>query len=151
MEKITDKINLIFGIITAGLAGIFGKHWYLFLAFAILNIADYITGLVKAKMKKKESSNKGLSGIIKKVGYWAVVAISFFIGFYFAEMGEMIGIDLGFAEFVGWFTLAAFIINEIRSVLENLVEMGVEVPEFLTKGLEAAEKKIKNNDSLPRG
>ena len=43
---------------------------------------------------------------------------------------------------IGWFTLGMFIINEIRSILENLVEIGVDVPIWLIKGLEVADKKI---------
>ena len=58
----------------------------------------------------------------------------------FTEMGSKIGVDLSFTHLFGWFTLATFIINEIRSILENLVVMGVEVPEFLVKGLEIAKK-----------
>lgn len=41
-------------------------------------------------------------------------------------------------KMVGWFTLATFIINEIRSILENLVILGVDVPSFLINGLEVA-------------
>ena len=57
-------------------------------------------------------------------------------------MGKLIGIDLAFTEVFGWFTLATFIINEIRSVLENLVVMGVDVPSFMTRGLEIANMKM---------
>ena len=42
----------------------------------------------------------------------------------------------------GWFTLASLLVNEIRSVLENLVECGYNVPAFLIKGLAVTEKLI---------
>lgn len=144
MEKLYDKINAVLGLAVAVFSTIFGDHWYLFAAFLILNVADYITGIIKAKFFNVENSNKGLKGIVKKVGYWVVIAISFFIAFYFADMGQMIGVDLGFTTIIGWFTLATFIINEIRSILENLVAVGVDVPGFLTKGLEVAAKKMKD-------
>ena len=35
-----------------------------------------------------------------------------------------------------------FIINEVRSILENLIESGVKVPKILSKGLTVYEKKI---------
>ena len=44
--------------------------------------------------------------------------------------------------FIGWFVLATFIINEIRSIIENLIEIGVDCSEVLTKGLEVASKKL---------
>ena len=56
---------------------------------------------------------------------------------YFCYFGDRFLI-LGFLELVGWFTLATFIINEIRSILENLVIIGVDIPPFLIKGLEVA-------------
>jgi phage-related holin len=59
-------------------------------------------------------------------------------------MGAEIGINLGFTVLFGWFTLATFIINEIRSILENLVKIGVYVPCFLIKGLEVASELIEH-------
>lgn len=41
---------------------------------------------------------------------------------------------------IGWFTLAMLLVNEARSILENLVECGYNVPEFLIKGLAVAQK-----------
>lgn len=42
----------------------------------------------------------------------------------------------------GWFTLASLLVNEIRSILENLVECGYSVPDFLIRGLAVTEKLI---------
>lgn len=47
---------------------------------------------------------------------------------------------------VGWFTLASLIINELRSILENFVEAGDNVPSVLTKGLEVAENAINKGE-----
>ena len=43
---------------------------------------------------------------------------------------------------IGWFILAHCIINEFRSILENMVELdkGYLVPKWLIKGLEATHK-----------
>lgn len=43
-----------------------------------------------------------------------------------------------------WFTLTCLIINESRSIIENFIEMGIYVPEFLKKGLEVYDKIINN-------
>lgn len=147
MEKIIDRINLLWAAAVTLFSYILGEHWYLFVAFLILNVLDYITGIVKARMSHTENSNKGMKGIIKKVGYWVVIGIGFFISVAFGEMGEIIGIDLAFTQLFGWFTLATFLINEIRSIFENLVKMGVYVPEFLTKGLEVAHNTIEGEES----
>ena len=142
MGKIVHKMNTLWGAVIALFSTVFGEYWFLFVAFLALNIVDYVTGIIKAKLKNAENSNKGLFGIIKKVGYWLVIGIAFFIAVSFKHMGTTIGIDLAFVELLGWFTLATFIINEIRSILENLVLIGVDVPPFLVKGLEVAAKAV---------
>lgn len=145
MDKVVSKINLLWGGCTVLLSGIFGDHWYLFAAFLILNIVDYVTGILKAKYFGVENSCEGLKGIIKKLGYWVCIAIGFFLSVGFVEVGGIIGVDLGFTQLFGWFTLATFIINEIRSILENLVLMEVEIPSFIVKGLEVASNKLKGD------
>lgn len=136
-----DKINIIYGLIATVGVAIFGKYWFLFAGFLIMNVIDYITGYCKAKFyNKNESSAIGAKGIFKKVWYWVVIGIAFFVAFCFTYMGEIIGIDLAFVRFFGWFTLASYLVNEIRSILENLVEMEVKVPAFLVSGLAVTEK-----------
>lgn len=142
MEKILGKMNLLWAGVVTCLSGVFGTYWYLFAAFLVLNAVDYITGILKARYTQTENSNKGLKGIIKKVGYWIVIGIAFFVAESFNGLGDVIGINLGFTMLIGWFALATFIINEIRSVLENLVLLDVEIPTWLVKGLEIANEKI---------
>ena len=142
MDKIINKINLGYAAAVTVLSSLFGVYWYMFAAFLIFNIVDYATGMYKARITKKESSYKGLQGIIKKVGYWVIIGIAFFIAYFFTDFGNIIGVNLDMSVLIGWFTLGMFIINEIRSILENLVEIGVDVPIWLIKGLEVADKKI---------
>ena len=136
-----DKINMIYGLIATIGVTIFGKYWFLFAGFLILNVVDYITGYCKARFyKKNESSAVGAKGILKKVWYWVVIGLAFFISNCFVTMGGVIGVRLEFVLLFGWFTLATYLINEIRSILENLVEMNVKVPQFLIAGLDITQK-----------
>ena len=144
MERVIHKMNTLWGAAVALLASTFGEFWFLFAAFFVLNVVDYITGIAKARFSHTENSNKGLKGIIKKVGYWVVIALAFFIALSFEEMGSNIGVNLKFVVMLGWFTLATFIINEIRSILENLILVGVDVPQFLINGLEVAAEAVKS-------
>ena len=136
-----DKVNMIYGFVATIGVAIFGKYWFLFAGFLILNFVDYLTGYCKAKFyNKNESSAIGAKGIFKKVFYWVVIGVAFFVSYCFVYMGELIGINLEFVQLFGWFTLATYLINEIRSILENLVEMKVKVPSFLVNGLDIAQK-----------
>ena len=50
---------------------------------------------------------------------------------------------------LGWFTLASLLVNEIRSILENLVECGYNVPVFLIEGLAVTEKLLESKIEIP--
>ena len=144
MEKIVTKVNLAWAALVTVLSAALGKFWWVFVAFAILNVVDYFTGWLKAHLYGKVNSMAGLKGIIKKLCYWLTIGIAFFISVAFTELGKEIGVDFGFSIFIGWFTFITFIINELRSVLENVVELGVTLPAWLVKGLEVANDKINN-------
>ncbi len=142
VTPLMSKINIILGTITALLSYVFGKHWILFVAFLLLNICDYLTRWIAARLTGTENSKAGWIGILKKLGYWIMVALGFGMSIIFIEIGTAIGINLEITTFIGWFVLATLIINEIRSILENLVEGGFNVPNILIKGLEVANKAI---------
>ena len=140
-----DYYNVAVGAAVAILSAVFGVYWYLFAGYLILNVIDWITGWRRANKQHKESSMVGLKGIIKKTGYWIIVLIAFMIPDLFIKLGrDTLGINLEFLMLLGWFTLATLIVNEIRSILENLVEMDYNVPGVLIDGLAVTEKLLKN-------
>lgn len=140
--EVINKTNFIWGGVIAALSYIFGASWPLFGIFLLFNIIDYITGIMKSKMAQKENSTKGWQGVMKKLGYWLMVFIAFAAGYWFIAMGQLLGIDLHITQLLGWFVLASLTINEMRSILENFVEAGFDVPKILVKGLEVANKAI---------
>lgn len=74
--------------------------------------------------------------------YWLVILTAFLISAAFQHMGELFNISLDFIAFIGYLTLATYIINEIRSICENCYEMGLNVPKVLLKGFDIVEKKL---------
>lgn len=144
--KYMDTINAIGGTIVAVLTAALGTHWFLFVGFLTLNIIDYITGVRKSRLTGKDNSAKGVRGVWKKLGYWLMTLVAFLASAIFIEIGKTIGIDLAVTAYIGWFTLASLIVNELRSILENFVEAGDNVPAILTKGLEVAENAIKKGE-----
>ena len=76
-EPIIDVYNAIVGTVVAVLSYILGEHWILFVAFLLLNIADWLTGWMKSRMAKKENSVKGWKGVLKKLGYWLMIMVAF--------------------------------------------------------------------------
>lgn len=137
-----DTYNAVTGAVIAFLSFIFGEHWILFAIFLLFNVIDYITGWMKSRLNKKENSVKGLQGVLKKLGYWIMIMISFSASVLFIEIGNTLGINLEITTLLGWFVLASLAINELRSIVENLVEAGYNIPTVLTKGLEVADNVI---------
>lgn len=146
-EPFIDGYNVIVGTVVAVLSYILGEHWILFVAFLLLNIADWITGWMKSRIAGRENSTAGWKGVLKKLGYWLMIMVAFGASAVFIEIGNTIGIDLGITTLLGWFVLASLLINEIRSIVENFVEAGFNVPRILITGLEVADKIVNKEDA----
>lgn len=140
--KFFDKANLVISTIVTGMTSLFGIQWILFAGYLLLNILDFITGCTKARFNKTESSSIGLKGIIKKVCYWLLILVSFLTAYLLSIIGKLLGLNIYYVLLFGWFTLACLLINEIRSILENLTEIGIEIPNFLSKGLKVVNNTI---------
>lgn len=146
-QDVTNTYNAVLGAVVAVLTMIFGEHWYLFAAFLALNIIDWITGWMKSRIMKKENSVKGWQGVLKKIGYWIMILFAFLISAGLIEIGDVIGIDLQITTILGWFVLASLLVNEARSIVENFVEAGYNVPKILSNGLAVADKLINKEES----
>lgn len=141
-----DTYNAIVGGIVAVLSFVFGEHWILFAIFLLFNVADWLTGWMKSRMAGKENSVKGWQGVLKKLGYWLMILVAFAASAVFIEIGNTLGMDLGVTTLLGYFVLASLLVNELRSILENFVEAGYNVPTVLVKGLEVADKVVNHEE-----
>ena len=75
-----------------------------------------------------------------------MIAVAFGASAVFVEIGKVLSIDLQITVLLGWFVLASLLVNEIRSICENFVEAGFNVPEILVKGLEVADQAINREE-----
>lgn len=141
-----DTYNAIVGGIIAVLSFVFGEHWILFAIFLLFNVADWLTGWMKSRMAGKENSVKGWQGVLKKLGYWLMILVAFAASAVFIEIGNTLEMDLGITTLLGYFVLASLLVNELRSILENFVEAGYNVPIVLVKGLEVADKVVNQEE-----
>lgn len=144
--KVVDTYNAMVGAAVAVLSYILGEHWFLFVLFLLLNAIDWGTGWMKSRINNVENSKAGLKGVLKKLGYWLMIMVAFGASAAFVEVGKIINLDLGVTTLLGWFVLASLLVNEARSICENLVEMGVNVPTILVKGLQAANRVVNQED-----
>lgn len=97
------------------------------------NIIDYVTGLCAAKYRKdkKISSYKSIRGIIKKVCMWLLILVGFFMDVLIQYAINTTGINLVIPFVVATVVACWLVVNEMISILENMVDIGVKMPPFL--------------------
>ena len=130
------KENIFQGIITLVIAGV--SAYFQIIAIPVLvlmlvMIVDYITGLAGAYVAKQLNSRIGIVGIIKKVGYLGLVAVGMVADYIIYSALSQIGVEIALGYCVGMVIVIWLIINELISILENLAEIGVPLPAFITK------------------
>ena len=96
----------------------------------IVMVVDYLTGIASAIYNKELSSKIGFKGIIKKFCYLLVVALSVVIDNLLGQSGLIRSLVIYF-----------FVANDGLSIIENMAEMGVKLPQKLIDALEQIEKK----------
>ena len=96
-------------------------------------IIDYVTGMAAAWHNKKLSSKKGLSGIIKKISYLALICVGMGVDWLICSGLSQAGISTEHSVFCGVLVTVWLNINELISILENLKAIGVPLPTFLIK------------------
>lgn len=130
------KETTIFKAVTTSIMGILSSLFGV-LAIPILlmvgcNVIDYITGLAAAKYRKQTvNSYKGLRGIIKKVCMWLLVVVGAIIDHLLLYASDTIGFNLPFTFLVAGVVAIWIICNEIISILENMIDIGVKIPGFM--------------------
>lgn len=107
-----------------------------------MNVLDWLSGWLKARILKQENSSAGFIGAVKKSANWFVVFCSFLLSYAFLELGMILHVDTEIASGLGWLVLISLIINEVRSVLENLIQCKIKVPNIFIKGLNIADENI---------
>ena len=96
----------------------------------IVMVVDYLTGIASAIYNKNLSSKIGLKGILKKFSYLCVVALSVVIDNLTGQSGLIRTLVIYF-----------FVANDGLSIIENMAEMGVKLPQKLIDSLEQIKKK----------
>ena len=130
MKKIMEKI---FSVLGTFFLFLFGDFDFLLKAILALMLLDYITGVCKSFVKKKVNSSIGAKGIIKKVIYLCIIAVS-------VILDKMLNTNGGLRTLV----ITSFIFNEILSILENSSEMGIKIPKVIYNSLEKLKQKDEN-------
>lgn len=128
MKNIIGKISSILGTLFMFL---FGDFDFLLKTILTLMVLDYITGVCRSFVKKEINSSIGANGIIKKVVYLCVIALS-------VLLDQILNMNGSLRNLV----ITSFIFNEMLSILENSSQMGIKMPNIIYQSLEKLNKKV---------
>ena len=105
---------------------------YIVLPFLlVVMVVDYITGLTASKKECKTNSKTGMWGIVKKLMYGVEVLVGITVDWLILNITETIGIEVPTVTFFGLLVAIWLIINELISILENLIRLETPMPQFL--------------------
>ena len=138
-----DRIKIAITMITSVLSSFLGVLYIPVLLMVSCNVIDYITGLAAAKYRKDGgiSSYKSIRGIVKKVTMWLLVAVGVIIDSLISYSANTIGLNIPFKFLVACVVAIWIVCNELISILENMIDIGVNIPPFLIPIV----KRIKSN------
>ena len=123
-------INNVFSVILTTIIYLLGGIDIALQSLLIVIVIDYLTGIASAIYNKELSSKIGFRGIIKKFSYLLVVALSVVIDNLLGQNGLIRSLVIYF-----------FVANDGLSIIENMAEMNVKLPQKLIDALEQIKKK----------
>ena len=123
-------INNVFSLILTTIVYLLGGIDIALQSLLIVIVIDYLTGIASAIYNKELSSKIGFKGIIKKFSYLFVVALSVVIDNLLGQSGLIRSLVIYF-----------FVANDGLSIIENMSEMNIKLPQKLIDALEQIKKK----------
>ena len=137
-----DVLQALFAGAVGALAAYFNVLLLPLCVLVAVMLIDYVTGMAGASYTGKLNSRVGVMGIVKKAGYIALVAVGMVVDYLITSALVSIGIQLQINYCFGMIITVWLIINELISILENLGEMGVPLPSFLTGTIKTLKGKV---------
>ena len=114
------------------------------------NLIDYATGLLAAKYRQDGgiSSYKSIRGIFKKIGMWLLIVVGSFMDILIQYAAECMGLGITIPFVVATFVAVWLVVNEMISILENLIDIGVNMPPFLMPVVKYIKKQVEDKAKL---
>ncbi|MBU9729175.1 phage holin family protein [Diplocloster modestus] len=115
------------------------------------NVMDYGTGLVAAKYRQENiKSYKSIRGIVKKVCMWLLVIVGAMVDTLLNYAVDFMGIGIQLPFVVATVVAVWLVANEIISILENMIDIGVTMPPFLLPLIKNIKKQVEDKARIDR-
>lgn len=124
--------NSIIAIVLTTFVYLVGGLDVAMIALLVAIVLDYISGVIKGYVTKQLSSQTGFRGIVKKVAILIIVMLAVLVDRVTGETGA-----------IRTLVIYYFVANEGLSIIENLGQAGVPIPQSIKKALKALKKENK--------
>lgn len=140
-----DKIKVTVIAVVSALMGWLGILAIPVFLLVLCNLIDYITGLVAAKYRTESiTSYKGFRGIVKKVCMWLLIGVGAIVDTLLNYGVEYVGLEITIPFIVATVVAVWLLVNEIISILENMLDIGVDMPPFLLPLVKNIKKQVED-------
>ena len=139
-----NYLQVLFAGALGALAAYFQVVLIPLVVLVVVMLIDYVTGMAGAAYTKKLNSRVGVVGIVKKVCYLALVAVGMVVDYLITAALVQIGIAIQINYCFGMIVTIWLIINELISILENLGELDVPLPQFLVKMIKTLKGRVED-------
>ena len=107
----------------------------LFKLFFIAIIIDFLTGVISAGKQGKLKSRTCSDGMFRTLGELIVLLIFITVSYYVPSLETYVNVFL-----------IGFILKECISIMENLIQLGVELPTALVQTLNVWHEKVDSGE-----
>lgn len=132
MSKIVTYGHRLLSVAAGVLTYFFGEWGPVMTVLLCVVVIDYITGIISAAVKGELCSKKGVTGILKKLFIFLIVALASLVDRLFPVNGA-----------IKTTVCVFYIANEALSILENAGQINLPLP----GALKSAIQKLKEKDS----
>ncbi len=113
------------------------------------NVVDYITGLFAAKYRTEDiNSYKSIRGIFKKICMWLLVVVGAWLDILINYTIHTAGASLTLPFIVATVVAVWLVVNEMISILENMLDIGVDMPPFLMPIVKYIKRQVEHKATI---
>ena len=142
------KIGFTAGI--AVISSVLGVLYIPVLLMVACNFIDYVTGLMAVSSRdEKLSSYKSFRGVAKKVCMWLLVVVGAIVDELIKYAAKTAGVELPITFLVACVVVIWIICSELISILENIADIGVNLPPFLMPLIDLIKQQTEEKAKVP--
>ena len=153
--RIMDRLNEIkigVTVVSAMVSAALGNLYVPVLLMVVCNVIDYATGLMAVSSRdEKLSSYRSIKGITKKVCMWLLVVVGVIVDELIKYAADVGAVELPFTFLVSCIVAIWIICSELISILENMIDIGVNLPPFLMPIIKLIQKQAEATAEVDDG